>query len=75
MYTLLTGRGRQVDLSRCTCTASSALAGAVSATCPSIPAVCRPVLRCVACRTLVSVLLQLRSINFCRFLPVVRFPS
>ena len=35
---------------------------------PSIPAVLRPALRCVACRTLTSVLLQLRNISFCKFL-------
>ena len=75
MYTRLTGRGRHDAASRCTCTASSILATEVNATCPSIPAVLRPALRCVACRTLISVLLQLRSINFCRFLTVVRFPS
>ena len=45
----------------CTCTAISARAWLVSATSPSIPAVLRPVLRCVTCRTLTSVLLQLRS--------------
>ena len=45
----------------CTCTAISALAWLVSATSPSIPAVLRPVFRCVTCRTLTSVLLQLRS--------------
>ena len=75
MYTRLTGRGRHDDASRCTCTASSILAWEVNATSPSIPAVLRPALRCVACRTLISVLLQLRSINFCRFLTVARFPS
>jgi hypothetical protein len=32
-------------------------------------------LRWVACRTLISVLLQLRSINLCRFLTVARSPS
>jgi hypothetical protein len=36
----------------CTRTAISALAWLVSATSPSIPAVLRPALRCVACRTL-----------------------
>ena len=46
---------------RCTCTAISALAREVSATSPSIPAVPRPALRCVTCRTLTSVLAQLRS--------------
>src|ERR1019366_8375253 len=51
----------------CTCTATSARAWLVSATSPSIPAVLRPVLRCVTCRTLTSVLAQLRSISFCTF--------
>jgi hypothetical protein len=50
-----------------TCTATSALASEVSATSPSIPAVLRPALRCVTCRTLTSVLARLRSISFCRF--------
>jgi hypothetical protein len=36
----------------CTSAAVSALAWLVSATSPSIPAVRRPVLRCVTCRTL-----------------------
>jgi hypothetical protein len=36
----------------CTRTATAALASEVNATSPSIPAVLRPVLRCVACRTL-----------------------
>ena len=45
-----------------------ALASGVSATSPSIPAVLRPALRCVTCRTLTSVLARLRSISFCRFL-------
>ena len=40
----------------------------VNATSPSIPAVLRPALRCVTCRTLTSVFDQLRSISFCRFL-------
>jgi len=75
MYTRLTGRGCHDDASRCTCTASSILAGEVNATSPSIPAVLRPALRWVACRTLISVLLQLRSINLCRFLTVARSPS
>jgi hypothetical protein len=39
------------------------------------PAVLRPALRCVACRTLISVLLQLRSINFWRFLTAARSSS
>ena len=52
----------------CTRTAIRALAPEVNATSPSIPAVRRPVLRCVTCRTLTSVLARLRSISFCRFL-------
>ena len=40
----------------CTCTATSARAWLVNATSPSTPAVLRPVLRCVTCRTLTSVL-------------------
>jgi hypothetical protein len=72
MYTRFTARGCHEEASRCTCTASSILAWEVNATCPSIPAVLRPALRCVACRTLTSVLLQLRSINFCKFLTVAR---
>jgi hypothetical protein len=59
----------------CTRTAISALAWLVSATSPSIPAVRRPALRCVACRTLTSVLLQLRSISFCKFLASGQSPS
>src|ERR1022692_110470 len=59
----------------CTCTATSARAWLVSATSPSIPAVLRPVLRCVTCRTLTSVLLQLRSISFCKFLAEGQSPS
>ena len=50
----------------CTRTAISARAWLVNATSPSIPAVLRPVLRCVTWRTLTSVLCQLRSISFCR---------
>ena len=59
----------------CTRTAISARAWLVSATSPSIPAVLRPVLRCVTCRTLTSVLLQLRSISFCTFLASGQSPS
>ena len=57
---------------RCTCTARSILARAVSTTCPSTPGVPRPALRCVTCRTLISVFDQLRSIILCRFLTVAR---
>ena len=35
----------------------------------------RPALRCVTCRTLTSVLLQLRSASFCRFLASGQSPS
>jgi hypothetical protein len=59
----------------CTRTAISALAWLVSATSPSIPAVLRPALRCVACRTLTSVQLQLRNISFCKFLASGQSPS
>jgi hypothetical protein len=57
MYTRLTGRGRHDEAPRCTCTASSILAWGVNATCPSTPAVLWPASRCIACRTLISVLL------------------
>src|SRR5450759_4270839 len=72
MYTRRTGRGRQESRWECTCTASIILVGEVSATSPSIPAVERPALRCVTCRTLTSVFDQDRNINFCRFLAVAR---
>ena len=68
MYTRRTGRGRHDVTDWCTRTAICALASGVKATSPSIPAVRRPVLRCVTCRTLTSVLARLRSISFCRFL-------
>ena len=61
MYTRRTGEGTCEPMLACTRTAISALAWLVSATSPSIPAVLRPVFRCVTCRTLTSVLLQLRS--------------
>jgi hypothetical protein len=41
----------------------------------STPAVLRPAFSCVAWRTLTSVLLQLRSMSFCRSLTVAREPS
>jgi hypothetical protein len=59
----------------CTCTAMPARAWLVSATTPSTPAVLRPVFRCVTCRTLTSVLFQLRSISFCKFLAIGQSPS
>jgi hypothetical protein len=74
MYTRRTGEGLCEPMVACTRTAISALAWLVSATCPSIPAVLRPVLRCVTCRTL-TILLQLRSISFCKFLASGQSPS
>ena len=68
MYTRLTGTGCQEEMDWCTCTATAILASEVSATSPSIPAVERPELRCVTCRTLTRALARLRSISFCRFL-------
>ena len=49
----------------CTRTAMRTLASGVNATSRSTPAVFRPALRCVACRTLSNVFDQLRSISFC----------
>src|SRR6266508_1167011 len=51
IYTRLTATGRHELRVACTCTATSARARAVNATRPSIPAVARPALRCVTCRT------------------------
>ena len=68
MYTRLTGTGCHELMDWCTRTATVILASEVKATSPSIPAAERPVLRCVTCRTLTSVLARLRSISFCRFL-------
>ena len=47
MYTRRTGRGAQEQIVSCTRTAMSIRACEDSATCPSIPAVRRPVLRWV----------------------------
>jgi len=68
MCTRLTARGFHDERDSCTRTAIPVLASEVRATSPSIPAVLRPALRCVTCRTLTSVLARLRSISFCRFL-------
>ena len=46
---------------RCTRTATSARSCEVKATSPSTPAVWRPALRCVTCRTLTSVFDQERN--------------
>ena len=61
MYTRRTGDGLHELRVACTCTATSARAWLVNATSPSTPAVRRPLLRCVTCRTLTSVFDQLRS--------------
>ena len=75
MYTRLTGTGCHELMDWCTRTATRILAAEVSATSPSIPAVARPVLRCVTCRTLTSVQARLRSTSFCRFLTLGQSPS
>ena len=54
-YTRRTGRGFQDFTVRCTSRAIVILAGPSSATTRSIPAVRRPALRWVTCRTLTSV--------------------
>src|SRR6266511_4104648 len=64
IHTRLTGRTSRGD--RWMAATSCALACEVRATCPSTPAVKRPALRCVTCRTLTSVLDRERSISFCR---------
>lgn len=74
-YTRRTGFGFQEEIDRRTSTAVSARAVDDSATCPSTPAVLRPALRCVTCRTLISVLDQERSIIFCRDRTVAQFCS
>src|SRR6266704_458372 len=63
MYTRLTAVGCHDERDWCTRTATAVLASEVSATSPSIPAVLRPVLRCVTCRTLTSVFDRLRSFS------------
>jgi hypothetical protein len=52
IYTRRTGTGVQDLAVRCTCTAVAILAGLSRATTRSIPAVRRPALRWVTCRTL-----------------------
>jgi len=75
MYTRLTGRACHGAVRRWISTANEALAGEVNATCPSMPAVLRPALRCVTRRTLTSVFDRLRSISFCRLRTRFRSPS
>ena len=65
MCTRRTGSGFQERSVWCTATAISALVCDDSATCPSTPAVRRPALRWVTCRTLISVFDQDRNIIFC----------
>ena len=65
MYTRRTGIGSQLARLRCTRTAMSARCGDDKATSPSIPAVRRPALRWVTCRTLISVFDHDPSISFC----------
>src|SRR6266702_6960515 len=67
--------GRQDAMLRCTRTASAILADEVNTTSPSIPAVTRPALRWVTCRTLHSVFDHDRSIIFCKDLTLARSPS
>jgi hypothetical protein len=59
IYTRLTATGAQDDADRCAPPLARALE--VSATSPSIPRSCAQRLRCVTCRTLVSVLDRLRD--------------
>src|SRR6266542_3216599 len=66
IYTRRTATGCHEFRVACTCTATSARARLVSATCPSTPAVLRPVLRCVTWRTLISVLDQDANIQWVR---------
>ncbi len=60
---------------RCARTAVLIRAGPSNATTLSIPAVRRPALRWVTCRTLTSVFDHDRSIIFCRFLTLGQSPS
>ncbi|VBA62502.1 hypothetical protein LAUMK41_05893 [Mycobacterium attenuatum] len=55
--------------------ANAALANEVVMTCPSMPAVLRPVLSSVTRRTLNSVLARDRSISFCRLRTFLRSPA
>jgi hypothetical protein len=66
MRTRRTGNGSQDESVRRTHAATSALAEEDSATCPSTPAVRRPVLRWVTCRTLTNVFDQDLNIIFCK---------
>ncbi len=63
MNTRLTARVLHERIVACTRAATSARDGEVRATSPSIPAVLRPALRCVTCRTLTSVFDLLRRLR------------
>jgi hypothetical protein len=75
LFARRTGRGFQDFTVRWTSRAVLILAGPSSATTRSIPAVRRPALRWVTCRTLTSVFDHDRSIIFCRFLAFGQSPS
>jgi hypothetical protein len=75
MNTRLTGRALQAVRVRCARSASLALSAEVSATSPSTPAVRRPALRCVTCRTLTSVFDRLRNISFCKDRTLAQSPA
>jgi hypothetical protein len=75
IYTRRTGRGCQDAMDWCTRTAIAIRAGLSNATSPSTPAVMRPALRWVTCRTLTSVFDHDRSIIFCRLLTLGQSPS
>ena len=74
-YTRRTGRGFQDLTVRWTSRAVLILAGPSSATTRLIPAVRRPALRWVTCRTLTSVFDHDRSISSCKFLAFGQSPS
>ena len=75
MNTRRTGSARHGCDGRWIRAANSALAGESDTVSPSTPAVRRPALCCVTCRTLISVFDQLRSINFCKLRTRFRSPS
>jgi hypothetical protein len=75
IYTRRTGKALQAARVWCARSASLALSAEVSATSPSTPAVRRPALRCVTCRTLTSVFDRLRSISFWRDRTLAQSPA
>ena len=74
-YTRRTGKGSQDDMVRSTSRAIAIRAAESSTTTPSMPAVWRPALRWVTCRTLTSAFDHDRSNSFCRFLALGQSPS